>query len=280
MPGRRLYADSSPARGFATSSIYTGATWTPDTPPHCLVPLTDLWPPASPLHRALSPHRPSPRFGSARPRRARPGSAQGLRPGPAQHYFLLLSSMIMTDNMGTEDKGEAPQVEQTIEDTNALNEKVDQALIGYARFDILANKSKLQFGDWNTRPLVPSQVKMLLNSFLVDVVSQFNYSYGIPLVVDPSTLVEGTYSTKGDGSGSHHEAKKAELLPELKLKDGLPSDFKLAAAGGQHRLYALAEWYDIKRKQLDEWKWEEASVLSEDAGTISEDVIDDLNQED
>ncbi|KAI6041840.1 hypothetical protein EDC04DRAFT_2892537 [Pisolithus marmoratus] len=56
------------------------------------------------------------------------------------------------------------------------------------------------------------------------------------------------------------------------------SDFKLAAAGGQHRLYALAKWYDIKCKQLDEWKWEEASVLSEDAGTISEDVIDDLNK--
>ncbi|KAI6025471.1 hypothetical protein EDC04DRAFT_2606259 [Pisolithus marmoratus] len=67
-------------------------------------------------------------------------------------------------------KGEAPQVEQTIKDTNTLNEKVDQALIG----------------------------------------------------------------TKGDGSRSHHEGKKAELLPELKLKDGLPSDFKLAAAGGQH----------------------------------------------
>ncbi|KAI6035842.1 hypothetical protein EDC04DRAFT_2897623 [Pisolithus marmoratus] len=71
---------------------------------------------------------------------------------------------------------------------------------------------------------------MLLNSFLVDVVSRFNYSYGIPLIIDPSTLVEGTYSMKGDGSGSHHEAKKAELHPELKLKDGLPSDFKLAAA--------------------------------------------------
>ncbi|KAI6038226.1 hypothetical protein EDC04DRAFT_2896739 [Pisolithus marmoratus] len=175
-------------------------------------------------------------------------------------------------------KGEAPQVEQTIEDMNALNEKVDQALIGYARFDILANKSKLRFRDWNTQPLGPSQVKMLLNSFLIDVVSQFNYSYGIPLVVDPSTLVEGMYSTKGDGSGSHHEAKKAELHLELKLKDGLPSDFKLAAAGGQHRLYALAEWYDIKRKQPDKWKWEEVSVLSEDADTISKEVINDLNK--
>ncbi|KAI6043290.1 hypothetical protein EDC04DRAFT_2891137 [Pisolithus marmoratus] len=112
-------------------------------------------------------------------------------------------------------KGEAPQVKQTIKDMNTLNEK-------------------LQFGDWNTQPLVPSQVKMLLNSFLIDVVSRFNYSYGIPLVVDPSTLVEGMYSTKGDGSRSHHEGKKAKLLPELKLKDGLPLDFKLAAAGGQH----------------------------------------------
>ncbi|KAI6038247.1 hypothetical protein EDC04DRAFT_2604162 [Pisolithus marmoratus] len=111
-------------------------------------------------------------------------------------------------------KGEAPQVEQMIEDMNALNEKVDQVLIGM----------------------------------------------------------------KGDGSRSHHKGKKAKLLPELKLKDGLPLDFKLAAAGSQHQLYALVKWYDIKCKQLEEWKWEEASVLSEDAATISEDVIDDLNK--
>ncbi|KAI6043301.1 hypothetical protein EDC04DRAFT_2891150 [Pisolithus marmoratus] len=210
------------------------------------------------------------------PRKAKmvDGSTGGGDRSGSSHKKMLVKDTLLPDTW----KGEAPQVEQTIKDMNTLNKKVDQALIGYAHFDILANKSKLRFGDWNTQPLVPSQVKMLLNSFLIDVVSQFNYSYGIPLVVDPSTLMEGMYSTKGDGSGSHHEAKKAELLLELKLKDGLPSDFKLAAAGGQHRLYALAKWYDIKCKQLDEWKWEEALVLLEDADTISKDVINNLNK--
>ncbi|KAI6016760.1 hypothetical protein EDC04DRAFT_2608262 [Pisolithus marmoratus] len=55
--------------------------------------------------------------------------------------------------------------------------------------------------------------------------------------------------------------------------------FKLAAAGGQHRLYALAKWYDIKCKQLAKWKQEEeVSVLLADADTIGEDVINELNK--
>ncbi|KAI5996059.1 hypothetical protein EDC04DRAFT_2612935 [Pisolithus marmoratus] len=131
------------------------------------------------------------------PRKAKTvdGSTGGGNRSGSSHKKTLVKDTLLPDTQ----KGEAPQVEQTIEDTNALNEKVDQALIGYAHFDILTNKSKLRFGDWNTRPLVPSQVKMLLNSFLVDA-------------------------------------------------------------------------------QLDEWKREEVSVLSEDADTISEDVIDDLNK--
>ncbi|KAI6041839.1 hypothetical protein EDC04DRAFT_2892536 [Pisolithus marmoratus] len=74
------------------------------------------------------------------------GSTGGGDRSGSSHKKMLVKDTLLPDTW----KGEAPQVEQTIEDMNTLNEKVDQALIGYARFDILTNKSKLQFGDWNT----------------------------------------------------------------------------------------------------------------------------------
>ncbi|KAI6043431.1 hypothetical protein EDC04DRAFT_2890823 [Pisolithus marmoratus] len=61
---------------------------------------------------------------------------------------------------------------------------------------------------------------------------------------------------KGDGSSTHPEAKEAELLPELRLKD----------------------WFVIKCKQLEEWRWEEVLVLLADASCVNDDVINDINK--
>ncbi|KIK22157.1 hypothetical protein PISMIDRAFT_23793 [Pisolithus microcarpus 441] len=152
--------------------------------------------------------------------------------------------------------GSGPQLEKEIEEANAMNEQVKKALLGYARFDILQNCDVLKFGKWNPRQLLPSQVAALGNSFLINGVDRFNYSYAMPLVMDKSSIEEGSYMPTPDAGPN---------LPELKLRDGLPKDFKITAAGGQHRVAALKDWYAKKKAQLEECIKEQQAILSADA---------------
>lgn len=66
----------------------------------------------------------------------------------------------------------APDTEAELEDkvkaTALYEKKRDDALFGYARFDILANKTKLKFHTWNFRAMEPGQSRSLCDSFKVN----------------------------------------------------------------------------------------------------------------
>ncbi|KAI6008937.1 hypothetical protein BKA83DRAFT_4505366 [Pisolithus microcarpus] len=164
--------------------------------------------------------------------------------------------------------GSGPQLEKEIEEANAMNEQVKKALLGYARFDILQNCDVLKFGKWNPRQLLPSQVAALGNSFLINGVDRFNYSYAMPLVMDKSSIEEGSYMPTPDAGPN---------LPELKLRDGLPKDFKITAAGGQHRVAALKDWYAKKKAQLEECIKEQQAILSADVETLADGDLKKMN---
>ncbi|KAI6104483.1 hypothetical protein EV401DRAFT_2079119 [Pisolithus croceorrhizus] len=125
--------------------------------------------------------------------------------------------------------GEGPQLEKEIIEANALNKQVKKVLLGSVHYDVLENSKLLQFGLWNPHQLVPAQVSFLGNLFCINREDSFNYLLYM-LMLD-----------------------EGQKLLELKLRQGLPKGFRIMAAGGQHRLTALQDWYAKKKASLAEY---------------------------
>ncbi|KAI6098727.1 hypothetical protein F5141DRAFT_1066787 [Pisolithus sp. B1] len=139
--------------------------------------------------------------------------------------------------------GEGPQLEKEIIEANALNKQVKKVLLGSVHYDVLENSKLLQFGLWNPHQLVPAQ----------------------------STIEDRLYMLMLD---------EGQKLLELKLRQGLPKGFRIMAAGGQHRLTALQDWYAKKKASLAECKKQEEAVLSADTDSITTDDIERMNTKD
>ena len=172
--------------------------------------------------------------------------------------------------MGERKNPSGPKLEEAIEDMNKKNAKAKTALLGYARFDVIANHDRLEFGKYNQRPIERNHVHGILSSFQVNGVDRFNQLHAIPLVVNKSWLEPGSFIAMGD---------TPDLLPELKITNSAPRDWKVIAAGGQHRVTALGEWQTQIEKQLKEKKREEAAILSTDMEMVGEDTLQFLNTE-
>lgn len=165
------------------------------------------------------------------------------------------------------DKG--PKLEESVEKINAKIEKAKEARLGYVRLDIIEHKPRIKFGKWNPRTIVSQQITSLVESFRVNGLHRFNYDYGIPIVVDPEWLVEGTYTeTAGD----------ARELPVLRIGARAPAGWALDAAGGQHRSEALSQWYEQKKRELSNVKSMEMSIARQDQESVDPREIELVNK--
>ena len=129
-----------------------------------------------------------------------------------------------------------------------LEKQLLSAFIGYARYDVLGNKSKLTFHRWNDRKVHATQLNALITSFKVDGVNRFNASNAIPVVISKKHVVNGTYGDDGNAM---------EELLELKLTED--AEKMIAAkkaviyvASGQHRIAALEQYQNFLEKLKSE----------------------------
>jgi len=72
---------------------------------------------------------------------------------------LLLDERTSGDGSG--------QLEASVTTKLALEERARKAVFGYARLDLIENKTEFRFGLWNDRPLDGRQVNRLVQSFLI-----------------------------------------------------------------------------------------------------------------
>ncbi|KAI5987834.1 hypothetical protein EDD15DRAFT_2371889 [Pisolithus albus] len=158
-------------------------------------------------------------------------------------------------------KKNQPQLEETIEDVNNKNDRLKQALLGYARFDVLEHRDQILFGKWNPRTIQKAEIAGLVESFQVNGLDRFNPTHAMPLIVPKSIVKPGTFIT---------EVKAINEIPLLQINMEVGKNWTITAAGGQHRVYALEVWLDRKKKQLDEYLAVEKSLKSQEADKVDE----------
>ncbi|KAI6154547.1 hypothetical protein BKA82DRAFT_4347478 [Pisolithus tinctorius] len=161
-------------------------------------------------------------------------------------------------------------LEDEVEEVNMLNEKMKTALMGYARLDVLGNREHLEFGKWNPRKLVKTQISELVESFQVNGVHRFNRAHAIPLIVSKSLIKRDTYTL---------EDVPRDEIPILEIATNHRDGWKVYAAGGQHRLEALAIWFEKKKKQLDEFVSLEQSIANKDVDEVDANQLKKWNEE-
>ncbi|KAI6001145.1 hypothetical protein EDC04DRAFT_2908696 [Pisolithus marmoratus] len=162
-----------------------------------------------------------------------------------------------------------PKLEETIEQLNLKNEKIKNTMIGYATLDVLKFHDRLQFGKWNPRLLIKSQIMVLVESFQVNAVDRFNPAHAIPLIVPRNLIKRGTYTT---------EVSSKTTIPVLQVRDDAPHNWNLPAAGGQHRVAALEIWLEKKRAQLNEYIAKERSIQKQDPDDMDENELKQWNE--
>ncbi|KAI6044351.1 hypothetical protein EDC04DRAFT_2938010 [Pisolithus marmoratus] len=151
----------------------------------------------------------------------------------------------------------APKLEETIEQLNVKNKKIKQAMLG------------LQFGKWNPCLLIKAQITSLVESFQVNTVDQFNPAHAIPLIIPKNLIKHGMYMT---------EISNKSPIPILQVRDDVPTNWILPAAGGQHRVAVLEIWLEKKHAQLNEYIVKECVLRKQDPTNIDEAKLKQWNE--
>jgi hypothetical protein len=146
------------------------------------------------------------------------------------------------------DAGSNIALETKAQDQFTLDALSKEAVLGYARIDLIKLRSRIQFQNWNPRLVNPKQVKLLARSFRSEGMQRFSPDYAIPLVMSPSMFDAATCSS---------DPTLGIWLPELTLTT---DDEPILAAGGQHRLEALVICTQELRKELHELEEEEKAT--------------------
>ncbi|KAI6038255.1 hypothetical protein EDC04DRAFT_2896660 [Pisolithus marmoratus] len=163
----------------------------------------------------------------------------------------------------------APKLEETIKQLNMKNEKIKQAMLGYATFDILKFQDRLQFGKWNPHLLIKAQITSLMESFQVNTVDRFNPAHAIPLIIPKNLIKRGMYTT---------EISNKSPIPILQVRDDAPTNWILPAAGGQHRVAVLEIWLEKKHTQLNEYIVKEHALRKQDPANVDEAKLKQWNE--
>ncbi len=121
--------------------------------------------------------------------------------------------------------------------------EIAQSIIGYAKLDILHFRDRLEFRNWNLRPINKKEVDRLALSFELEGIDRFHQEHAIPLVVQPGDLAAGSFIP-----ASAFDGFSSEKLPVVQF---ISETSNIAAAGGQHCLCALDKRMDQLQKEID-----------------------------
>jgi len=179
--------------------------------------------------------------------------------------MLLNSDKVMSGGFNESEKAEID-----------LDKKLSVAFIGYARYDVVMNRSMMTFKRWNDRPLLPAQVNWLITSFKVDGVNRFKASNTIPLVISKKYLVSNSY---GDDGNTMEDLKEMRLTDDGKkmTQDGKSIIY---VASGQHRIVALSQYQTYLEKVKSESMKYRKRLEKKSLDDIDDMEIDQENQVD
>jgi hypothetical protein len=110
-------------------------------------------------------------------------------------------------------------------------EATDKAFRGYGTLDIAAWGDKLEFGTWVARPVDEKQVDALCANFAKNGIRGFTKEAQLPLIVPPSSII--------NVADLWQRLKDAARPPVVQFAK---STLAIAAAGGQHRMAAIAKY--------------------------------------
>lgn len=170
------------------------------------------------------------------------------------------------------------RVDKYIDQFYDRQEKADNALLGYARMDII--KRSLEFGRYNTRELNLKEKASLVDSFLSNGLDRYGQSHAIHLIVKLDDIILETVKKPTDIEAPKRDGSH---LPWLLFKN----DSGIVAAGGRHRRAALIDWVKTKRngltlakcelKDLQAKSKENAESVAEEEMSAAEEMVDHLN---
>lgn len=166
------------------------------------------------------------------------------------------------------------RVEESVKKRQLLDASAKEAVIGYARLDVIVNFKNMRFGIWNPRGVETPQVSKLVQSFLTQGADRFSLSKAIPLVVRPSDVKMGTFAeTYTPGQDETQD------LPLLELsRPSAEAGLCLVAAGGQHRVEAVKTWVNMLKKQHSELVRARKNLEQQSEDTTTAMDIDDENR--
>jgi hypothetical protein len=129
-------------------------------------------------------------------------------------------------------------------------EATDAAFLGYGTLDLQEwGQDRLVLGTWVERPVDPAQVDILYQAFLTHGLQAFNQEAHIIIIVPEKSVTNRKQLWK--------KLRDNQTPPIVKFA---PETQALPAAGGQHRLAALAKYREAKQLRVEKV---EAKVASE-----------------
>ncbi|KAF8431107.1 hypothetical protein L210DRAFT_3508067 [Boletus edulis BED1] len=157
------------------------------------------------------------------------------------------------------------RLEASVQHKISMDDRAHKAIFGYARLDLIANRSDVRFGTWNPRPLKQDQVNRLVQSFLTKGADRFAYSKAIPLVLSKTDVKGGSYRTTYEPG-----LEPNRYLPLLEVAEEVKGKRILIAAGGQHRLHAIIQWRKMLTKKYNEMESYREELEQKDSETVTE----------
>lgn len=129
------------------------------------------------------------------------------------------------------------KIDKYIDQYYDRQEKADQALLGYARIDII--KRNLQFGRYNKRQLDLKEKSALLDSFLSNGLDRYGRSNAISILVNADDVVEESMKSDSEletmkRDGSHLPWLRFKWDTESGEADEKGPEPEIVAAGGRH----------------------------------------------
>ncbi|KAG9311944.1 hypothetical protein JVU11DRAFT_8205 [Chiua virens] len=129
------------------------------------------------------------------------------------------------------------------------DKRLSSALIGYSKFDVVTNKSKMTFRRWNDRDLIKDQVNKLVTSFMVDGVNRFKVANAIPVAIRKEDVKAGSYGSDGHAM---EDLKYMELTLDAQKRVIETGQSAIIVASGQHRIAALEQYHTFLGKAKKE----------------------------
>jgi hypothetical protein len=145
------------------------------------------------------------------------------------------------------------------EKTVALDVKLESAVLGIGKINILEPGNDLKFGRYNDRPLKTSEVNKMITSFEKHGMQWMKKENAVAMVIERTQLEDDQDLNRAWGS--------PETLTTIRFKDRKP----IHLASGQHRVAALnkmSEKYKAEKESL-----EKRRLRSEDKDELDSDEV-------